>query len=111
MGFGTPGAPSGAPSDSDAKDAGNREAAIQDELRSFMWAETISPGQGFAAIHTGAPSALLQRLCVSAEEAGAYYLALTADMDESGDGRLSAGDGWLAAVRPPARFAAHPIAP
>ena len=96
---------------SDAKDAGNREAAIQDELRSFMWAETISPGQGFAAIHTGAPSALLQRLCVSAEEAGNYYLALTADMDESGDGRLSAGDGWLAAVRPPARFAAHPIAP
>ena len=43
--------------------------------------------------------------------AGAYYLALTADMDESGDGRLSAGDGWLAAVRLPARFATHPIAP
>ena len=73
-----------------------------------MWAETISPGQGFAAIHTGAPSALLQRLCVSAEEAGAYYLALTADMDESGDGRLSAGDGWLAAVRPPARSRGAP---
>ena len=50
-----------------------------------MWAETVSPGQGFAAIHTGAPW-LPQRLCVSAEEAGAYYLALTADMDESATG-------------------------
>ena len=68
------------------------EAAAQADLRDNLWARVLPDGRGYAALHGGAPSALLQRLCVGEGEGGVYYVTLYADAT-SGDGRLWAGDG------------------
>jgi hypothetical protein len=72
------------------------EDSKQGSLRDKLWANVQPNQRAYAALHSNAPSSVLQRLCVGEGAGGDYYVTVWA-ADNSGDGRLHLGDGYLAA--------------
>ena len=71
------------------------EDSKQGSLRDKLWANVQPNQRAYAALWDGAPSSVLQRLCVGEGAGGDYYVTVWAS-EESGDGRLHLGNGKLA---------------
>ena len=67
-------------------------------LRSTLYARSLPlpSGEGYVPLHQGLVSTVLRRTCIGAGDDGTYYLTLSSDAVDSGDGRLSSSaDGYL----------------